>query len=108
MRGVKKQHTTVSHLHLTHSIFIYNLKVIFGRLYSTTAANDHCTLFANRNLINRCNVAADPTKAHAPDKQMLLLAVKSRLVAATMMELGMDTISGEPTKNLFQKGNIFF
>ena len=51
--------------------------------------------------------AADPTKAYAPDKQMLLLAVKSRFVAATMMELEMDTISGKPTKNLFQKGTFF-
>ena len=38
---------------------------------------------------------------------MLLLAVKSRLVAVAMMELGMDTISDKPSKNLFQKGTFF-
>ena len=86
---------------------MYNLKVIFGRLYFTTAANDHCTLFADKNFINRRNVVADPTKACAPDKQMLLLAVKSRLVAVALMELGMGTISDKPSKNLFQKGTFF-
>lgn len=38
---------------------------------------------------------------------MLLLAVESRLVCATMNELGMDTTDGKPTKNLFEKGTFF-
>ncbi len=47
-------------------------------------------------------MVSDVTKAYAPDKQFHLLAVKSRIVAATMVELGMD-VNGRPTKNVFQK-----
>ena len=34
---------------------------------------------------------------------MFLLAVKSRVVAAAMLELGMEHIDGKPTKNMFEK-----
>ena len=36
---------------------------------------------------------------------MLLLAVKSRIVAAAMVELGMERIDGKPTKNKFEKSS---
>jgi len=82
------------------------IKVIFRRLYATNAANDKCTLFSDRNLINRRNVVADVTKAYAPNKQMLLLAVKARIVAAAIVELGMETVHGYPTKNMFQRSTL--
>lgn len=36
---------------------------------------------------------------------MLLLAVKSRIVAAAMVELGMERIDGKPTKNMFERSS---
>ena len=48
-------------------------------------------------------MVSDVTKAYAPDKQFLLLAMNSRIVAATMVELGMDNVNGRPTKNVFQR-----
>ena len=82
---------------------VFASQVIFQRLYATNAADDKCTLYADRNLINRRNVKADVTKGYAPAKQMFLLAVKARIVAATMFELGMDQVDGRPTRLLFTR-----
>ena len=61
------------------------------------SANDKCTLYADRNLINRRNVKADAHHAYAPNKQMFLLAVKARIVAAALKILGMEDVDGLPT-----------
>jgi hypothetical protein len=36
---------------------------------------------------------------------MFLLAVKSRIVAAAMIELGMESVDGKPTKNVFERSS---
>ena len=65
-------------------------------MYHTSSANDFCSLYADRNLINRRNVTADVTKAFAPDKQMFLLAVHARIIAAAMKELEMKNMNELP------------
>ena len=62
------------------------------------SANDKCTLFADRNAINRRNVKADAHHAYAPNKQMFVLAVKARIVAAAMFILGLKDVDGNPTE----------
>ena len=79
------------------------LQLIFERFYSTVSANDKCTLFADRNAINRRNVKADAHHAYAPNKQMFLLAVKSRIVASAMKILGLKQLDGAPTDYHFPR-----
>ena len=67
-------------------------------MYHTSSANDFCSLYADRNLINRRNVTADVTKAFAPDKQMFLLAVEARIIAAAMKELGLKKMDELPAQ----------
>lgn len=70
-------------------------------MYSTSSADDQCTLFADRNLINRRNVSSDTKHAYSPNKQMFLLALKARVVAAGMKVLGLKELNGTPTKEKF-------
>lgn len=71
-------------------------------MYSASAASDKCTLFADRNLINRRNVKNDTHHAYDANKQMLLLAVKARVIAAAAMFIGLRTIDDKlPTKYPF-------
>lgn len=74
----------------------FHLQLIYERFYSTVSANDKCTLFADRNSINRRNVKADAHHAYAPNKQMFLLAVKARIVACALKILGMAEVEGVP------------
>ena len=69
------------------------------------SANDKCTLFADRNSINRRNVKADAHHAYAPNKQMFLLAVKARIVASAMKILGMVENDGVPTVHQYPRND---
>ena len=77
------------------------MQLIFRRLYCTKAANDKCTLFADRNLINRRNVSADTEHAYSQNKQMLIVALKARVVVAGMNVLGLSEIDGKPTGSTY-------
>ena len=57
-----------------------------------------CTMYADRTLINRRNVTADPSKAYHADRDFFALVVKSRIIAATMKALGIESKEGQPTK----------
>jgi len=67
------------------------LQLIYQRFYSTVSANDKCTFFADCSSINRRNVKADARHAYAPNIQMYLLAVKSRIIASAMKILGLKS-----------------
>lgn len=56
-----------------------------------------CTVFAERNLVNRRNVKTDTHHSYAANKQMFLLSVKSLIVVAAMQVLGLETIDGMAT-----------
>lgn len=81
-----------------HKVFLFYSQLIYQRFYSTLSADDKCTLFADRNAINRRNVKADAHHAYAPNKQMFVLAVKARIVAAAMLILGLKDVDGNPTE----------
>ena len=79
------------------------MQLIYERFYSTASASDKCTLFSDRNVINRRNVKADAHHAYAPNKQMFLLAVKARIIACAMKILGLEKIDSRPTAHLYPK-----
>ena len=77
--------------------------MIFRRHYSASDV-DKGTLYADRNLINRRNVTADVKSNWANNKAFTLLEIKARIIAATLVVLGMNDISGEPTKHKVTDG----
>ena len=73
------------------------LQLLFRRFYSGSSSDDHCTLFADRNLINRRNVREDPHSAYRPDRDFLILEVKARILAAAFHVLGLKSKDEKPT-----------
>ena len=78
-----------------------SMQLCFKRHYSSDSGGDKCTLFCDRNNINRRNVKSDVTSAYSPDRAMFTLAVKARIVVAALSILGMSDINGKPTRNTF-------
>ncbi|XP_068670229.1 uncharacterized protein [Montipora foliosa] len=81
------------------------LKVAFHNFYNTKSAGDKCTLYSDRNLINRRNVSSDVDVAVNPCRKFFDLEVKARLIAAALNELGMSDISDSP-KGEFSQPNL--
>ena len=72
--------------------------MIFKRFFSAKSDGDLCTLYADRTTINRRNVTADPAKAYRADRDFFLVVVQSRVIAAAMEILGMESKSSQPSK----------
>lgn len=72
--------------------------MIFKRFFSPKSDGDLCTLYADRTTINRRNVAADPAKAYRADRDFFLVVVQSRVIAAAMEILGIQSKSSRPYK----------
>lgn len=66
-------------------------QVAFKYFYSGHSSGDKCTLFSDRNLINRRNVKEDVDAE-----------VKARLMTATMQVLGMEDLQDTPRGEFFQ------
>ena len=66
-----------------------------------SASSDKCTLYNDRNLINRRNVVTDVSKNVSACKKFFLLEVKARVVAAAMNELGIEDIDSSPDSESF-------
>ena len=76
---------------------LYLFQVAFGHFYDARAPDDKCTMFYDRNLINRRNVVTDVKKKFRACHDFFLLGVKSRVVAARLNVLGLSSLDGEPT-----------
>ncbi len=72
------------------------LQVAFSHLYSAASAGDKCTLYSDRNLINRRNVKAVVDSAVNAARRFFMMEVEARIVAAAMTELGMDEFDSTP------------
>ena len=59
---------------------------------------DNCTMFADRNLINRRNVTNDPKSSYRPNRDFLSIVFKSRVIGAAMEVLGFSSKTSTPTK----------
>lgn len=73
--------------------FLYDLI----HFYHTTAPNDQCSLYSDRNLINRRNISADVSKNVNATKQFIMLEINARIVAACMAELSIEDINEQPS-----------
>lgn len=62
--------------------FLTCQQLIYSRFYSGKSAIDSCTMFSDRNLINRGNVAGDVTSSYRPDRDFLQIVFQSRVIAA--------------------------
>ena len=58
--------------------------VAFGYFYNPSAISDQCTLYADRNLINRRNVVEEVKKNFDACKQFFNLEIEARVVAAAL------------------------
>ena len=83
------------------------MPVAFSHFYSSASTGDKCTLYSDRNLINRRNVKGDVDSAVNAARRFFLTEVEARIVAAAMTELGMDkfdsTPENDPTAKLWSR-----
>ena len=56
-------------------------------------------MFADRTVINRRNVTADVSSSYRPNRDFLMTVFKSRVIAAAMTVLGMESKESLPTKH---------
>ena len=77
---------------------MFYFQLIYNRFFSGKSEGDSCTLFSDRTLINRRNVTGDPHAAYRPNRDFLITVLKSRVIAAAMKVLGIDSKSASPSK----------
>ena len=70
-------------------------------MYQTGSASDKCTLYSDRNLINRRNVKSDVSDAVNACRRFFQLAVEARVVAACLQVLDMVNVDGKPNNHKF-------
>ena len=83
-----------------HNKQFFLFQLIFSNFYHPTASHDKCTLYSDRNLINRRNVPKDVSKNVSACKKFFILTLEARVVPAAMSELGIidiDEISSPDT-----------
>lgn len=71
-------------------------QLLYDRFYSGGSDNDLCTMVSDRNLVNRRNVKSDVHKAYRPNRDFLLIEVKSRIIAAAKKVFGLKSSSDCP------------
>ena len=81
---------------ISNIILLIQLQVAFSHLYSAASVGDKCTLYSDRNLINRRNVKNDVDSAVNAARRFFVIEVESRIVAAAMTELGIDEFDSTP------------
>ena len=72
------------------------MQVAFSHFYSAASTGDKCTLYSDRNLINRRNVKGDVDSVVNVARRFFLTEVEARVVAAAMTELEMDEFDSSP------------
>jgi hypothetical protein len=80
-------------------------QVAFLNFYSVSSAVDKCTMYCDRNLVNRRNVKGDVSAAANPCRRFFQMEIETRVVAATMTVLGMTKIDDKPSANEFRNGS---
>ena len=72
------------------------LQLLFRRFYSGSSSDDECTVYSDRNVINRRNVREDPHTAYRPDRDFLVLEVTARVIAAAFEVFGIARKNEKP------------
>lgn len=89
------------HQYILLTLLFPVIQVAFSNLYSGASAADKCTLYSDRNLVNRRNVKGDVTAAANACRRFFQLEVEARVIAAAIELLGMTSLEDAmPTKNL--------
>lgn len=83
--------------HLTVCCFFCQ-QLIYSRFYNGKSANDSCTLFSDKNLLNHRNVTGDVQSSYRADRDFLEIVFQSRIIAAAKKVLGFENKTGKPTK----------
>ena len=64
---------------------------------------DACTMYSDRNLVNRRNVKSDVSAAANACRRFFQLEVEARIIAAALSILGMKKMDDEkPIRNMFE------
>ena len=71
-----------------HKYCILFFQIAFSNLYKAASASDKCTLYSDRNLINRRNVKSDVSSAVNACRAFFQLEVEARVVAGCLLVLG--------------------
>ena len=61
---------------------------------------DQCTLYCDRNIVNRRNVSMQVGKSYASCKKFLVLEVETRITCMAMQVLDMAELSDIPTMDI--------
>lgn len=77
---------------------------MFDHFYHTRSAGDKCTLFSDRNLVDRRNVKADVDKAANPCRKFLEMEVHARIISACLQTLGLNSMHETPASNILPNG----
>ena len=83
--------------HITVCCFFCQ-QLIYSRFYNGKSANDSCTLFSDKNLLNQRNVTGDVQSSYRADRDFLEIVFQSRIIAAAKKVLGFENKTGKPTK----------
>ena len=80
--------------------FQHNFQVAYDHYYNPSSTSDKCTLFNERQLINRRNVVGEVKSKYNACKQFFDVALDARIVAAAMQILKIadieETAEGVP------------
>eukprot|EP00794_Sanderia_malayensis_P006611 gene6611-7359_t len=79
------------------------IQVAYDNFYTGAAASDPCTMFSDAVLIKRRNIGSEVKARASACKQFFVLEVKSRLIAATLEVLKIDSIDVQPDDSILPK-----
>ena len=84
-------------------MYNFSIQVAYSNLYNASSAMDACTMYSDRNLVNRRNVKSDVSAAANACRRFFQLEVEARIIAAALSILGMKEMDDEkPIRNMFE------
>ena len=71
------------------------------------SASEKCTMYSDKNLINRRNVKSDVTSAVNACRKFFEIEIEARVVAAGLCVLELDDMDGDPKHNTCDALKLF-
>ena len=86
-------------------------QVAFNNFYNAASTADKCTMYSDRNLINRRNVKSDVSSAANPCRRFFQLEVEARIIGAAVKvilpKLGTEQITERFISKYFVYGYYY-
>ena len=76
-------------------------QIAFSNIYKAASASDKCTLYCDRNLINRRNIKSDVSSAVNACGRFFHLGVEARVIFWGLAVLGIENLNEEPEEKIF-------